>query len=162
MCQKLAAQPKGDILVLYHDPIQLIYRSRFSRFNLSNLIQCVRWLREGCAFNERFPKERKKGTIGKYRYNCFLEMVRWVSDSLNSLLIWLQSSWLHLTSSFSLAFHTLFWRSLFSYIATWNASQLSTWTITISHLDACPIKALREVVECAISCEDTVQGSFNH
>ena len=48
----------------------------------------------------------------------------------------------------------------FSYITTWIASQSSTWTVTNLHLDACPIRALLEVVEYAASCEGTVQGLF--
>ena len=87
--------------MLYCEPIQLIYRGRL-KVNILNLIKYVKWLREGCTVNERFPKKRKNGKIGKYRYNCFLGMVRGVPDSLITLFIGLQSYWLHLISYFSL------------------------------------------------------------
>ena len=53
-----------------------------------------------------------------------------------------------------------FWRSPFPYIVTWIASQTSTWIASNPHLDACPIKALLEVVEYATSCKGTVQEFF--
>ena len=110
--QKLKAQPEVDVMVLYCGPIQLIYRGRWGQhFKLNWVCQ---WLREGCAVNERFPKERNKGKLGKYRYNCFLEMVREVCDSLITHLIWLQKVLHYTWSLLSLSFHTLFWRTLFS------------------------------------------------
>ena len=48
------------------------------------------------------------------------------------------------------------------YIVPPIASETSTCTTQGISLDACPIRALLELVECAMSYEITVQRSFLH
>ena len=87
----------------------------------------------------------------------------WFEDASKSLIIILIGLQFLITLSLSLSLSLSGGGGdYFPYIATWNASQPSTWIVTISHSDACPIKALLEVVECVVSCEGTVQGSFCH
>lgn len=50
----------------------------------------------------------------------------------------------------------------FLYILSPIASEPSIYIAQGVSLDACPIKALLEVVECAVSYEITVQRSFLH
>ena len=52
--------------------------------------------------------------------------------------------------------------SSFPYIVHFIASEPSIRTFQGNHLNACPIKTLRQVVERAMSCEITVQVSFSH
>ena len=54
------------------------------------------------------------------------------------------------------------WRILFLYIVPPIAFEPSTYTAQGTNLDACLIRTLLEVVECAVSYGITIQRSFLH
>ena len=153
------ARPQFNGYGLYWGPIQLICKGKLSRPTFLALLISLNNLKRPQLFRyqlcERIIIRKTNISISILPQVCPRIISTYhIPFSVTKFLI---TFYISLSNFFSISF---FGGVHFPYIATQIASLPSTWTTTNFHLDACPIKALVEVVEYVASCEGTILGLF--